>query len=59
MNVLHNAVDSWRTTLAGAISAASAIGIPLIVAGNINATEIYVAIGLAFLGAICKDPGRA
>jgi hypothetical protein len=56
--MFERAITHWKTTLLGAISATCAVGVPLIVSGTVAPTEIYVAIGLTFVGALCKDPGK-
>jgi len=55
----HRVFDNWRSTAAGAIAAACAVTVPMVVTGSADGMDVALAFILAAVGAACKDPGSA
>ena len=53
--IIQRVFVNWRTTLIGAVYAATSVMLNLVIAGNISGWTIALAGLLAGVGAACKD----
>lgn len=57
MNIRARVLENRITTALGAIAGACSVIVPLVISGSISRDNLLLALGLAALGGLLKDPG--